>query len=86
MNKNIVSVGDTVYAIKNSAWGNKPMKVTMLYESGSGAQCKHPTLGYGGFEFEDISSLRLSKTREGKLKKLATLEKQVKKLKKELFG
>jgi len=75
-------VGDTVWAIKNSEWGTKPMKIVDIYKDSVMYRCKHPLYDIGAFGESELS---LSPRRPVKMNKYLSLQKQITKLKKELF-
>lgn len=81
-----IKEGDLVYAIKNSEWGVKPMKVHK--DHGFGFSCVHwddPRL-IGWFHNDDIIHCsQISEERKADLQKLLDLKDEISKLKEKLF-
>ena len=80
---NVFTVGDTVYAVKNSAWGHEPMVVINIKDDR--IECYHPIFDCKGcFSSNDL--ILSSHARVKALKKLKATEKLLCDLRAKLFG
>jgi len=73
--------GDKVYAIRNEAWGMRPM--TVLKTEQTGAICQHG-VNTGWFPFKELAHMTPQRTKA--LAKLRKLGKQLDAMSARLFG
>jgi hypothetical protein len=81
----LYSVNAIVYAVKNSAWGRRPMRI--VEDKGDGwFSCEHPTMGRGAFHINTLMlGSSMSTERKRKIRTLRVAEHLAEKLLKELF-